>query len=295
MSPARRRLAPPWVLGGFAVSMAMIIALIFSKASVFQQLGREADSDGADSVRVLLLRNLIAKGEKGFALRRDYIRQLGLTGDYAGAFAEFDRLAAEGPGPSDSLWMLEMEVASWAISAKGDKGDKVEKAAKNDKTKDAAVRMRRAGEELGRHGAPAHLAWAAGKAGAAGAYDLAARMYLDAAGTDSLSPTYYRRAAEMSAAGGDCRGAADDLLAAHDRLTGRKEKKAALLDALRALQACGRLDEALAAADGRMGEWRSDTEVLLFLVHLAQSADRPREAQHYAQLLIKPVAAGPEP
>lgn len=289
MSPARRRLAPPWVLGGFAISMALLIVLIFSKASVFQQLGREGDSDGADSVRVLLLRNLIAKGENGFALRRDYIRQLGLTGDFAGAFAEFDRLSSEGKGPQDSLWMLEMEVASWALSAKGGK------AAQNDKANAALVRLRRAGGELGAHGAPTHLAWAAGKAGTAGAYDLAARLYLGAAGSDTLSATYYRRAAEMSAAGGDCRAAADDLLAAHDRLTGRKERKAALLDALRALQACGRLDEALAAADGRMGEWRSDTEVLLFLVHLAQSADRPREAQHYAQWLIKPVAAGPEP
>jgi hypothetical protein len=296
MSPARRRLAPPWVLGVFAVSMAMIIALIFSKASVFQQLGRESDSEGADSVRVLLLRNLIAKGEKGFPLRRDYIRQLGLTGDYAGAFAEFDRLAAEGTRPGDSLWMLEMEVASWALSAKEDKGDKGDKAARSDKANAAADRMRRAGDELGKHGAPAHLAWAAGKAGAAGVYDLAARLYLGAAGSDSLSAAFcYRRAAEMSAAGGDCRGAADDLLAAYDRLTGRKERKAALLDALRALQACGRLDEALAAADGRMGEWRSDTEVLLFLVHLAQSADRPGQAQHYAQWLIRPVAAGPEP
>ena len=121
MSPARRRLAPPWVLGGFAVAMLLIIVLIFSKASVFQQLGREGDSDGADSVRVLLLRNLIAKGEKGFALRRDYIRQLGLTEITRGLSRNSIGSRGGSRDPQDSLWMLEMEVASWGLSARGDK------------------------------------------------------------------------------------------------------------------------------------------------------------------------------
>ena len=96
----------------------------------------------------------------------------------------------------------------------------------------------------------------------------------------------------MSAAGGDCRGASIDFRGPGP-LTSGKERKSAFLDALRALQACGRLDEALAAADRRMSEWAVDTEVLLFLVHLAQAADSPRQAQHYAQLLVKPVASGP--
>jgi tetratricopeptide (TPR) repeat protein len=281
-NPERRRLAPPWALALFGAAALLLIVVIFTKASMFQQLGG-GDPDKGDSVRVLLLRSLLAKGEKGFALRRDYIRQLGLTGDYAGAFAESDRLAAEGTGPRDSLWMLEVETASWALSAKRDK-DGV-----------AAARLRAAAESLWKGGAPPHLAWAAGKAGAAGAFDLAGRLYLKAAAADSLPAAHYRRAAEMFSAAGDCQAASEALFAAQDRLAGEKDRKAAFLDALRALQACGRLDEALAAADRRMGGLRSDTEVLLFLVHLAQSADRPRQAQHYAQLLVKPVAAGPEP
>lgn len=286
MSPApraRRRLAPPWALALSGAAMLLIIVLIFPKASVFQQLGRGGDPDRGDSVRVLLLRSLLAKGEKGFALRRDYIRQLGLTGDYAEAFAEFDRLESDSGNTRDSLWMLEMEVASWAVSAK---------AARDGK---AANRLRTAGEELLKAGTAPHLAWAGEKAGAAGAYDLAARLYLRAAGADSLHPIWYRRSAEMSSAAGDCRGASAALLAEHDRLRDVAERKAAFLDALRALQACGHLDEALAAADSRMREWSGDTDVLLFLVHLAQAADRPGQAQHYAQLLVKPVASGPRP
>ncbi len=285
MSPshAHRRLLPPWALALLGAAMLMIIVLIFPKASVFQQLGGGGDADHGDSVRVLLLRSLLAKGEKGFPLRREYIRQLGLTADYAGAFAEFDRLRADGGNPGDSLWMLEIEVASWAFSASQGKDG------------NAATRLRTAGEGLLKEGTPAHLAWAGEKAGAAGAYDLAARLYLRAAASDSLQPLWYRRSAEMSKAAGDCRGASAALFAALDRLKDGAKRKSAFLDGLRALQACGQLDEALAAADGRMREWSDDTEVLLFLVRLAQAADRPGQAQHYAQLLVKPIASGPRP
>lgn len=281
-APKRRRLAPPWVLVACATAMALAIALIFPNASLFQQLGRGDDPDQADSVRVLLLRNLLRKGAKGFALQRDYIRQLGLTGDYAGAFAELDRLAAEWQGGSrDSLWILDMELSGWALAARSDLA--------------AAERLRTAAEALWREGLPAHRAWAAGKARAIGEHDLAARLYLKVAETDSLPAAWYRRAAEMSTASGNCQGASQALLAAHDRLQGERERKDAFLDALRALQACGRLGEALAVADQRMRAWSSDTEVLLFLVQLARSADRPGQAQRYAQLLVKPVAVGPEP
>jgi Tfp pilus assembly protein PilF len=232
---------------------------------------------------VLLLRSLLAKGEKGFPLRREYIRQLGLTGDYAEAFAEFDRLRADQGNPADSLWMLEIEVAAWAFSSS------------QGKDTNGAERLRTAGEELLKAGAPSHLAWAGEKAGAAGAYDLAGRLYLRAAASDPLHPLWYRRAAEMSNAAGDCHGASAALFASLDRLQGAAERKTAFLDGLRALQACGALDEALAAADSRMPEWSGDTDVLLFLVRLAQAADNPGEAQHYAQLLVKPVASGPRP
>jgi len=292
MSPShlsRRRLLPPWALALFGAAMLTIIVLIFPRASVFQQLGSGGDPDHGDSVRVLLLRSLLAKGEKGFALRREYIRQLGLTGDYAGAFSEFDRLQADRGNPGDSLWMLEIEVASWAFSSQPGKDG------------NAAARLRTAGEELLKAGGPSHLAWAGEKAGAAGAYDLAAKLYLRAAGSDSLNAIWYRRSAEMSTAAGDCHGASAALFAALDRLKDGAvlldgtERKSAFLDGLRALQACGQLDEALAAADRRMREWSGDTEVLLFLVRLAQAADRPGQAQHYAQLLIKPIASGTSP
>lgn len=279
----RRRLAPPWVLAAFGAAMALALALIFPRASLFQQLGEGGDPDRADSVRVLLLRNLLRKGAKDFALQRDYIRQLGLTGNYAGAFAELDRLAAEWRGPArDSLWLLDMEVSFWALAARSETP--------------AAERLRSAAEALWRDGSPGHRAWAAEKAGAVGEHGLAALLYLKVAEEDTLpTAAWYQRAADMSAAAGNCHGTSQALLSAHDRLREKRERKDAFLDALRALQACGRMEEALAVADLRLQAWSSDTEILLFLVQLARSADRPDQAQRYAQLLVKPLAAGPEP
>jgi hypothetical protein len=282
-SASRRRLAPPWALAAFGAAMLLLIVFLFPRASVFQQLGGGNDPDRADSVRVLLLRELLAKGGKGFALRRDYVRQLGLTGDYAGAFAELDHVGAETGGAiGDSLWMLEVEVASWALSAKVPE-------------KSARARLRAAGDSLLRAGSPGHQAWAAGKVGDAGEFALAAQLYLRTAAADADPVRWFRHAAAMSAAAGDCGGTSAAWFQVYDRLPMGKDRKAAFLEAIRALQACGRLDEALAAADGRIGEWKGDTDVLLFLVHLAQSADRPHAAQRYAQLLVKPLADGAKP
>jgi hypothetical protein len=262
--------------------MLLTLALIFPNASLFQQLGRGDGPDRADSLRVILLRGMIQKGAKGFALRRDYVRQLGLTGNYAEAFAALDSLAAAPQGARDSLWMLEVEIASWALTARSG----LEKA--------AAARLRAGAEALLREGATAALPWAADKARDAGAFDLAARICLRLAAADSVPGDWFRRAADMAAAAGDCRGASEARFAAGDRLADRKERKAAFLDGLRALQACGLLDEALAAADSRLGPWRGDSEILLYLVQLARSANRPDAAERYAYQLVKPPAADGE-
>ena len=279
-APRPRRLAPPWVLAAGGAAMLLSIALIFPNASLFQQLGRGDGQDRADSLRVILLRDMLQKGAKGFALRRDYVRQLGLTGNYAEAFAALDSLAADPPGVArDSLRMLEAEISSWALSARSG----LEQA--------AAARLRTALDALLREGPVPHLAWAADKARDAGAFDLAARICLRLAAADSLPGEWLRRAADMAEAGGDCPGASEARFAAGDRLADRKARKAAFLDGLRTLQACGRLDEALAAADSRIGPWRGDPEILLFLVQLARSANRPDAAQRYAHQLVKPPAA----
>lgn len=283
-APFRKRLAPPWVIAVLGLSMLAALSVLFPRASLFQQLGR-GDVDQADSLRVILLRNLILQGEKGVTLRKDYIRQLGLVGDYAGAFAELDRLAGDaGPASMDSVRMLEAEVATWALASRAGKSQ----------GEAARGRFRRSLEALLREGAPSHLAWAAARAESGGEYDMARRLYLRLARGKDSSAAWYRRAAVMSAAMGRCEETSAALFAAQTHSRTRPERKAAFLDALRALQSCNRLDEALRSAKANLGDLKSDSEILLFLVNLARSANQPLQAQKYAQMLVKPLASGPE-
>lgn len=279
VQPVRKRLAPPWLVVSLGAGMVLLMLVMFPRASLFLQLGRSNSDAQADSLRVLLLRNLLLKGEKGIDLRKDYIRQLGLTGDYRGSFEELDRLLPGTPGDpqSDSLRMLEVEVCRWALAAH---------------PADSLVRRRlvtglRAISVSQSNSVP--LVWAAEKADATGEYALALAIYQRLAQEGgSQSVQWYRQAARLAASLGDCRQASDVHFQILGKSRDREERKNAYLDGLRALEACDKLDLAISEADRRLGDFRNDPQVLLFLVNLARSANRPREAEKYALMLVKP-------
>lgn len=280
---SRRRLVSPAVLILGAIAMAMALVYLFPRSSVFDQLARRDQEDRADSVKIIMLQALIEKGVQGFSLRREYIRQLGLTGNYDLALEELDTLASKWNKPRrDSLSFLQIEVASWILSADG--GDK-----------EAATRHLVAGAEgVMQSGAARHLIWAAGKAKTAGLYRQAAELYLKAAERDTLPIRWQKQAASLFASAGDCQKTSATWVGIYASTAEPAEKKAALLEALRALQACGELDAALRLAESHLRAWRDDTEILLYLVNLARAANRPQLAERYAQMLVRPLAAGPE-
>ncbi len=302
VQPARR-LAPTWaiMLCGGAVALAMFG--LFMNGSLFKQLRSGSADSQADSLRVLLLRNLILKGETGSALQEDYIRQLGLTGDYPGAFKEIDELLAKRPPPpaepnttgaapvstvgisdkkttrsddgsSDTLRVLELDVAGWAWAAHP--GDTL------------AAAHRHAGLTALIHPgqSTARLSWAAQSAEASGEKDLALAAFIRLAESDTLAAEWYRRAARLSLSMGDCRKASEMEFLAQDHGRSEAERKAAFLDGLRALQACNQLEAAVNEANARVQEFQADSDVLLYLVNLSRSANQPLLAQKYALKLV---------
>lgn len=280
----RRRLLSPWVLVGCVFAVLLTMALVFPRATLFQQLVQGEKEERVDSVRVILLQTLIQKGVKGFALRREYIRQLGLTRNYAAAFEELDTLASKWSEESrDSLHLLQVEMGSMAYGSKT--GDTA-----------AAIRQMNAGAEGLMQGAKLRpLMLAASEIKDARHFELAARLFSKMAELDSLPNAWQRRAAEMHALSGDCRSAAKVLMSVYEKSKDESERKQLLLQALRALQACDRMEEALALAESRIRDWSGDTEVLLFAIPLARSANRPKVAERFAQMLVRPLAAAPEP
>ncbi|MEO6094996.1 MAG: hypothetical protein ABIW76_04725 [Fibrobacteria bacterium] len=274
----RKRLFPPWVIASVGLGMVVMLFFLFPRSSLFGQLGHGSGETQADSLRVLLLRNLMLKGKAGPELRKDYIRQLGLTGDYTGAFQELDRLVPASAGRAlDSLHVLEIEIASYAVAA-----DSTNVRARSRLT--AALRVMIApGTE------PRTLAWAAGKSEAAGEYATAQALYAELGSRkDGRAAHWYREAARLATSRGKCLEAAGFHFRSQDEASGESERKSSYMDGLRALQACDQMDLAVKEAEARLGGLRSDPQVLLFLVNLARASNRPREAEKYALMLIRP-------
>ncbi len=280
----RRRLMSPWVLVGGVLAVLLSIALVFPRATVFQQLVQGEKEDRVDSVRVILLQTLIQKGVKGFALRREYIRQLGLTRNFSAAFEELDTLASKWSEPSrDSLHLLQVEIGSMAYQSKA--GD----------TNLATRHLNSGAEGLLRNSSLPHLIWASGKLQGAGLFEMAGLLYLRIGDLDSSPTPWQYRAAEMQTSSGHCLNAAKIWMTIYGQSTSESERKSLLLKSLRNLQACDRMNEALALAESRIGDWKGDTEVLLFVIPLARSANRPKVAERFAQMLVRPLASAPEP
>lgn len=284
-SHGRRRLASPWMIAAAGTVMIVLLFFLFPRSSLFGQLGHGSGETQADSLRVLLLRNLMLKGGAGPELRKDYIRQLGLTGDYTGAFAELDRLLPGTAGRSlDSLRMLEIGIASHAVAA-----DSSDVRARS-RLKVALQAMTAPGTE------PEVQEWAAVKAEAAGEYAIAQGLYAGLAGQgaapgspkDARAAHWYHEAARIASARGECVEAAGYHFRSQAEATGLPERKQAFLDGLRSLEACEQMEMAVREAEARLGGLRSDPQVLLFLVKLARAANRPREAEKFALMLIRP-------
>jgi len=104
------------------------------------------------------------------------------------------------------------------------------------------------------------------------------------------------QAASAALAGGDYQQAADALFAAQARATDPTEQRRLFLAALKTLQSGNELDKALAQAEQHGGKLLENAEVLRYLTKLALAANRPEQAAHYAQRLLRlPPSMQPAP
>jgi polysaccharide biosynthesis protein PelB len=280
----RHRLMSPWLLVACVLGLLISAIWFFPRGSVFQQLVRNDTEEQVDSVRVLLLQTLIEKGIQGYSLRREYIRQLALMKKYATAFEELDTLASRWTEPKrDSLWLLQVEVAAMAsVDSKWD-------TARANSVLSQAVGM------LLRYGSAPILQGCQRKTKACGKHLLTAKCQMRLAEIDSTPKIWQRKAATSFSLAGDCRSAAKVWMALYDQTLSQPEQRTLLLMALRELQSCNLLDEALQLAQSRIQDWEMDTEVLTELIALARAANRPKIAEQFARILVQPLAAAPEP
>lgn len=285
---AHNRLAPPWVILSAGTAIVLLMLSIFPSSSWFRQLSGTGGKEEADSLKVLLLKNLILKGQGGPALRQDYALQLGLTGNYAEAFGVLDTLIRNQPDSLVPLRRLQAHLAQRALSSRPGPG----------LTALAKANLNASLEGFLAATAPAEaLAWAAQAAGVSGREDVAYALYLRLAGQDTArSGEWDLKAARVAAHRRDFQAATELYAAAASNIHATQGKKAAILEGLKSLQAAERLDLALSLGERSLAGAHADPEILAFLVRLARAANRPKEAGKYAEMLVRPDAvAGLEP
>ncbi|MDB5760274.1 MAG: repeat containing protein, partial [Burkholderia sp.] len=103
----------------------------------------------------------------------------------------------------------------------------------------------------------------------------------------TLADDKYASAARGALGLGDYRLSAGLLFIAMDRSASREAQRAYFVEGLRTLQAGGLMNEALAAAERRIGPFAHDIAMLKFLARLAQAANRPDIAERYAKRFLE--------
>jgi predicted Zn-dependent protease len=99
--------------------------------------------------------------------------------------------------------------------------------------------------------------------------------------------TWAVKAAEAALGQGEHRMASRLYFDASEKAMSFDQRRTHFLLALRTLQAGNLLDEALTAADERLGPLAQDEATLLYLVKLARAADRPAMAERYVRALLR--------
>ena len=237
----------------------------------------------ADTPLTIEYLKVFLKAEPGDAgLRLQLVKKLVAQGDYAGARKLMDAAqAANDPAfLREAGWIRLMLAEHEFFAAAADAPARAALQARlQDQLRLQAQQQRLTPQQLDALGARA-------MAGAAPDAALAAFRRLVAAPA-LLAADRYASAARGALGLGDYRLGAELLFIAMARSPGLDAQRAYLVEGLRCLQAGGLLDEALAAAERRIGPFGHDVALLKFLARLAQAANRPDIAERYAKRFLE--------
>jgi len=277
----RKRLASPAVVFTTGIAVIFLMVFLFPRSTWFRQVSNISEKERGDSLKIVMLRDLINNGQNNLTVSEDYAKQLALMGNYKQAFVFVDSLLKLNmPDSQFTLRRLEAELAQQTLNLHTSKAiDSI-----------ARLHSNLALESLVVKPLPTPtLEWTADVANRSGRKDLAIKMYAELAKLDTLrAKDWYEQAAALAMQQGDYLMSSDLFFRAENRSRNFKDKKNAFLSAMRTLQASNNLDQALTQGELQIQNLTSDSEVLLFMVKLARAAGQTKVAEKYARLLVKP-------
>lgn len=279
-APAEReRLLPPALVLTFTAMVGVGLALMFPRETLRERLlGQGRSMDGL-TVAYLEAWSKAAPDDPGFmaVLAEQYARS-GRLDEAEAMLARMQSL--QRADLSGTILRTRIDIAqqrTWA--AQPDTAERAQYLAQAQALLKEATTRRWTNAELQR---------LATQARELGATDAQARFYRELARTDRANADFWnRQLAEIAVSGGNYRDAARALFAAQARAGTLAEQRALFLKAVQTLQSGNLLDEALAEAERHAGRLLDDPEVLRYLTKLALAANRPEQAAHYVERLLK--------
>lgn len=277
----RPRLFSPLTIAGFGLAVALGLLLVYPHKTLEQQLLLRSGNGRADRLTIEYLKASLKAEPRASGLRLALASQLVDLGAFGEARETLQPAAmlAEASWRMGAAWLeLEMRVQeAFAVPDDGNlRAPMLERA-------QAQMRMLvkmplDTGKmiELGR------------MALAVNAPQVAARAFRQvAAYPERLPAAVYAEAAGVSLGLGEYRTSAELYFRSMAQSQTLDTQREYYLAGLRALQAAGLFDEAMASAEQHIGPLADDTRTLLFLTRLAQACNRPQAAQRYAKRLLR--------
>ncbi|MFC5302108.1 tetratricopeptide repeat protein [Azospira restricta] len=276
----RPRLAPPWSIAVLGAGVLLVLAAIYPHETLVKRLLKAPPDHVTEAYLVNLLRTEPGNPQLRLLLARSQL-QSGLYGDVQQTLAPA-LAAADAALREEALWLLwQSEAQQYRRLADGTP----EQAAARD-----ALRRRLVELAEGDWG-EAVLIEIARKAIVFGELGVGRRLFARlAARGGGHNYFWYADAARSALASGEHRAAAEFYLIARAQAATVAEQRRYFVDALRALRAGDRNDEALDLAERELAvapQLADDAEALELLVRIARAARRPDLADKYARRLLR--------
>lgn len=290
----RMQLFSPWSIVGFGVAVGLGLLLVFPHRTLEQRLASSELNRKPDRLTVEYLK-VFLKAEPGATiLRGALVEQLVRLGSFNEARESIGPLlhSRDPAARLDAQWLELKMLEQEAFAAKENSPDRAERL---------VLMRQQLGVLLRLPQDSAHLLVLARKALAAGDIAIAAQAFVGlAARPEMLTPEIYAEAARATLGLGDYTTGANLYFRAMEHSPALAQRRQYFLDALRTLLAGGRYGDLVKAADSHLGALAGDSQTLLFLAKMAQSANQMEAAERYARMLLRlsmhvPSVGGPLP
>ena len=277
----RLELFSPWTIAGFGVAVAFGLLIVYPHATLEQRLNSSNANNKPDILTVEYLKVFLKAQPSAVSLRFSLARQLIALGSYSEARQTL-LLLHDSTDPllrlEEALLELRMREAE-AYAAKSDSIDRAQRLLKMRQQLSLLLTMSPSSTQL---------LVLARKALAAGDQPLAVTAYKQLAGTsDDFAPEIYAEEAAAVLGLGDFSVSHALYFRAMEHATTKDQRRQYFITALRTLQAGSLFDQAIDAADKHIGDLADDTQTQLFLIRLAQAANRLDAAERYVKHMLK--------